>query len=148
MLSKRWPFLWFVKSKRYLMKFNFQFTRPWLLLTVNPICKMLAVSLTNSRSSNISDFFKSFSSFYTKNNKRWLDYMTIQRMTIPRLTKWRPDFDILMIQQLFFLKKKRPKNFSYPSQVSLKDFSYPSRVPETTYTTPHGVFLPLAGADF
>ena len=35
-----------------------------------------------------------------------LDYTTIQRMTIPRLTKWRPYFDILMIQQLFFLKKK------------------------------------------
>ena len=34
------------------------------------------------------------------------DYTTIQRMTIPRLTKWRPDFHILMIQRLFFLKKK------------------------------------------
>ena len=31
-----------------------------------------------------------------------IDYTTIQRMTIPRLTKWRPDFDILMIQRLFF----------------------------------------------
>ena len=75
------------------------------------------------------------------------DYTTIQRMTIPRLTKWRPDFDLLMIQRLFFLKK-RPKFFSYPSRVSLKDFSYPLRVSETTFTTPHGVFLPLAGADF
>ena len=34
------------------------------------------------------------------------DYTTIQRMTIPRLTKWRPDFDILMIQRLFFFEKK------------------------------------------
>ena len=48
----------------------------------------------------------------------------------------------------FFFEKKRPKFFSYPSRVSLNDFSYPSRVPETTLTTPHGVFLPLAGADF
>ena len=75
------------------------------------------------------------------------DYTTIQRMTIPRLTKWRPDFDMLMIQRLFFLKK-RPKFFSYPSRVSLKDFSYPLRVLERTHTTPHGVFLPLTGADF
>ena len=43
-----------------------------------------------------------------------LDYTTIQRMTIPRLTKWRLDFDILMIQRLFFLKKKRPKVFFLP----------------------------------
>ena len=43
---------------------------------------------------------------------------------------------------------KRPKFFSYPSRVSHKDFSYPLRLPETTWTTPHGVFLPLAGADF
>ena len=90
---------------------------------------------------------------FCKENPSWHcwvcfnDYTTIQRMTISRLTKWRPDFDILMIQRLFFWKKKA-KNFSYPSRVSLKDFSYPLRVPERTYTTPHGVFLPLAGADF
>ena len=48
----------------------------------------------------------------------------------------------------FSFWKKRPKFFSYPSRVSLKDFSYRLRVPERTYTTPHGVFLPLAGADF
>ena len=51
--------------------------------------------------------------------------------TIP-LTKWPPDFDILMIQRLFFLKKK-VKFFSYPSRVSLKDFSYPLQVPEFFY---------------
>ena len=116
-----------------------------------------------------TESFKSFSASKITNNRRIFaqteitplitsfcvfmlnvdfDYTTIQRMTIRRLTKWRPDFDILMIQRLFFLKKKGQKFFSYPSRVSLKDFSYPLRVPERTYTTPHGVFLPLAGADF
>ena len=42
------------------------------------------------------------------------DYTTIQRMTIPRLTKWRPDFDILMIQRLFFFFKKKAKIFFLP----------------------------------
>ena len=42
------------------------------------------------------------------------DYTTIQRMTIRRLTKWRPDFDILMIQRLFFFLKKKAKNFFLP----------------------------------
>ena len=41
------------------------------------------------------------------------DYTTIQRMTIRRLTKWRPDFHKLTIQRLFFLKKKA-KNFFLP----------------------------------
>ena len=40
-----------------------------------------------------------------------LQVKTIQRMTIPRLTKWRTDFDILMIQRLFFFKKKAKKFF-------------------------------------
>ena len=74
-------------------------------------------------------------------------YTTIQRMTIPRLTKWRPDFDILMIQRLFFLKK-RPNFFSYPSRVSLRDFSYPLRVLERTHTTPHWVFSTPGGSWF
>ena len=47
------------------------------------------------------------------------------------IDKMAADFDILMIQRLFFLKKKA-KIFSYPSRVSLKDFSYPLWVPETT----------------
>ena len=79
--------------------------------------------------------------------KQKLGYTTNQRMTIRRLTKWRPDLDMLMIQRLLFFKK-RPKIFSYPSRVSLKDFSYPLRVLERTHTTPHWVFLPLTGADF
>ena len=48
----------------------------------------------------------------------------------------------------FLFEKKAKIFFNYPSRVSLKDFSYPLRVPERTYTTPHGVFLSLAGADF
>ena len=48
----------------------------------------------------------------------------------------------------FFLKKKGQICFPTPHGFHFQDFSYPSRVPETTYTTPHGVFLPLAGADF
>ena len=66
------------------------------------------------------------------------DYTTIQRMTIPRLTKWRPDFDILMIQRLFFLKKKGQIFFPTPHGFHLK-----------TFPTPHGcqklLILPLTG---
>ena len=47
----------------------------------------------------------------------------------------------------FSFWKKRPNFFSYPSRVSLKDFSYPLRVLHRK-DSPHGVFLPLAGADF
>ena len=49
----------------------------------------------------------------------------------------------------FFWKKKAKKTFFYSSRASLKDLSYPSSVLlEKTFTTPHGVFLPLAGVDF
>ena len=69
-----------------------------------------------------------------------VDYTTIQRMTIPRLTKWRPDFDILMIQRLFFLKKKAKKIF-IPHGFHLK-----------TFPTPHGcqkgLKLPLTGFSY
>ena len=58
-----------------------------------------------------------------------MDYTTIQRMTIPRLTKWRPDFDILMIQRLFFFWKKKAKIFFLP----LTGFTW-------------RLFLPLTGA--
>ena len=137
-----------MKSQAYLafrLKFSFEYwivlyvkrpSRPekpawlWSILTHAKVSKRLRLTIN-----------------FMVNWSNTTDYTTIQRMTIPRLTKWRPDFDILMIQRLFFWKK-RPKFFSYPSRVSLKDFSYPSRVPERTYTTPHGVFLPLAGADF
>ena len=53
------------------------------------------------------------------------DYTTIQRMTIPRLTKWRPDFDILMIQRLFFFEKKGQKFFPTPHGFHLKTFPTP-----------------------
>ena len=58
-----------------------------------------------------------------------------QRMTMSvDVTKWRPDFDIPIIQRLFWNIKKGQKNEIYPSRVSLKDHSsYPSAlVPETT----------------
>ena len=48
----------------------------------------------------------------------------------------------------FLFENKSQNFFPTPHGFSLKDFSYPLRVPERTYTTPHGVFLPLAGADF
>ena len=62
---------------------------------------------------------------------------TIQRMTIPRLTKWRTDFDILMIQRLFFWKKGQ-KFVPTPHGFHLR-----------TFPTPHGcqkvLKLPLTG---
>ena len=114
------------------------------------LCRVLA-SLSESKNQS-SSIESRFLLLYSQSTIQLLiatkGYTTIQQMTIPRLTKWRPNFDILMIQRLFLFWKKRPKFFSSPSRVSLKDFSYPLRVPERTYTTPHGVFLPLAGVDF
>ena len=65
------------------------------------------------------------------------DYTTIQRMTIPRLTKWRPDFDILMIQWLFFFKKAK-FFFPTPHEFHLKTFPTP-------YGCQKGLTLPLTG---
>ena len=76
------------------------------------------------------------------------DYTTIQRIDDSAIDKMAARFWHTDDSATFLFEKKRPKNVSYPSRVSLKDFSYPLRVPERTYTTPHGVFLPLAGADF
>ena len=59
-------------------------------------------------------------------------------MTIPRLTKWRPDFDMLMIQLLFFLKKNGQKFFPTPHGFHLKTFPTP-------YGCQKGLTLPLTG---
>ena len=78
------------------------------------------------------------SSGYSRCSLHIFDYTTIQRMTIPRLTKWRPDFDILMIQRLFFFWKKGQNFFPTPHGFHLK-----------TFPTPHGcqkgLKLPLTG---
>ena len=78
----------------------------------------------------------------TTKNGHFFYYTTIPQMTIPRLTKWRPDFHILTIQRLFLLKK-RAKFLAYPSRASLKNRFYPSRVLERTFTTSlTGFFYP------
>ena len=48
----------------------------------------------------------------------------------------------------FIFEKIGQKFFPTPHGFHLIDFFYPLRVLERTHTTPHGIFLPLAGADF
>ena len=100
-------------SKWTTFKYTAKFAQPLLNLLDITVDIELPQNFDKGRSYIIVANHQHFLDVCTVSLVCLFDYTTIQRMTIRRLTKWRPDFDILMIQRLFFFEKKA-KNFFLP----------------------------------